>query len=82
MPASFARGWVVVHRPRIDCGDDPGRERTVRRMDTGALVEGRVRDEVRARGIDPLQRFFDDPTLEEGWINERLTRVGGPPLAP
>jgi pilus assembly protein CpaF len=81
-------------------------------MDTGALVEGRVRDEVRARGIDPLrdpdavrllvdaamqeslgegpvddvtavgasvfhaiagfgplQRFFDDPTVEEVWIN-------------
>jgi pilus assembly protein CpaF len=81
-------------------------------MDAGALVEGRVRDEVRARGIDPLrdpeavrrlvdtamqeslgegpvddiasvgravfhaiagfgplQRFFDDPTVEEVWIN-------------
>ncbi len=81
-------------------------------MDTGALVESRVRDEVRAQGIDPLrdpdavrrlvdaamqeslgegpvddvtavgtsvfhaiagfgplQRFFDDPTVEEVWIN-------------
>jgi pilus assembly protein CpaF len=81
-------------------------------MDTGALVEGRVRDEVRVLGIDPLrdpdavrrlvdaamqdslgdgpvddvasvgtavfhaiagfgplQQFFDDPEIEEVWIN-------------
>ena len=24
-------------------------------------------------GFGPLQRFFDDPTVEEIWINERLT---------
>ncbi|MBK9740801.1 MAG: CpaF family protein [Actinobacteria bacterium] len=82
-------------------------------MDAGATVEGRVRDEVRARGIDPqrdpesvrhlvdeaileslthgplddvatlgttvfhavagfglLQPYFDDPLVEELWINE------------
>jgi pilus assembly protein CpaF len=85
-------------------------------VDTAAVLEGRVRDQVRSKGIDPLpdpesvgklvdaavldsladasigdaaslgtsvfhaiagfgplQRFFDDPEVEEVWINERLT---------
>jgi pilus assembly protein CpaF len=85
-------------------------------MDAMAAVESRVRDEVRARGIDPLrdpesvrdlvdeaiqrsladgplddaaalgtfvfhsiagfgplQPYFDDPDVEELWINARLT---------
>ena len=35
-------------------------------------------------GYGPLQRYLDDPTVEEVWINERLTagcgRSGGPAL--
>ena len=30
-------------------------------------------------GFGPLQKYFDDPTIEEIWVNGRLSPGSGPP---
>ena len=75
-------------------GIDPLRDREAVRdlVDAAvrqALAEGPVGDAAAlgtsvfhaVAGFGPLQPFFDDPEVEEVWINERLTRVSRPLLA-
>ena len=73
MEPTSTRGWSTAVRTRWDRWHWP--------VSSGSARPRRSLGGVRrsSAGFGPLQRHLDDPTVEEIWVNERLTagcRVG------